>query len=304
MNQVLDAHEQARRPLDLQGQQPRRDRERLVREESLAFARWAHRQGLPRCRAAVRLDINPGTLGRWDRSWHAHRLKAHPLGSSRRRADARQCMEVAHCLQEAGPTVGLRALRSQFPDLARSQLADLQHQYRYRWFHAHEIFADVLEWLVPGSVWATDFSQSPVIIDGVFRHVLAVRDLASRRQLLLLPAQQADALTALGAMEHLFATCGPPLVLKSDNGSPFIADIFTKLMRRWGVTSLLSPPHWPPYNGSIEAGFGASKTRIHFEAVRHGRFNHWLLDDVEAARQLANCASRPWGVTGPTPQER
>jgi len=207
-------------------------------------------------------------------------------------------------MQQAGPTVGLNALRSQFPDLARSQLADLQRQSRQLWFHDHEIFADTLEWIVPGSVWATDFSESPVPIDGDFRHVLAVRDLASHRQLLLMPAQYADAATALAAMEHLFATCGLPLVLKSDNGSPFIADIFTKLLLRWGVTSLLSPPHWPPYNGSIEAGFGASKTRIHIEAVRHGRFNHWLLDDVEAARQLANCASRPWGVLGPTPQQR
>jgi len=97
--------------------------------------------------------------------------------------------------------------------------------------------------------------------------------------------------------DHLFTTYGPPLVLKSDNGSTFIAKIFTTLLLRWGVTSLLSPPQWPPYNGSIEAWFGISKTRIRIEAVRHGRFDRWLLDDIEAARQLANCASRPWAYS-------
>ena len=70
------------------------------------------------------------------------------------------------------------------------------------------------------------------------------------------------------------------------------------------MIGLLSPPYWPPYNGAIEAGFGSAKTRICIEAARHGRFDHWLLDDVEAARQLANGASRPWGITGPTPEER
>jgi len=160
-----------------------------------------------------------------------------------------------------------------------------------------------LEWLVPGSVWATDFSQSPVPIDDGIRDVLAVRDLASHNQLLLLPAPRADALTAACALEHLFATCGPPLILKDDNGPPFLSDLLAGLLDRWGVSQLLSPRYYPQYNGSAEAGFGPSKTRIFFEAARHGRFDHWISDDVEAARQLANCASRPHGSAGPTPQQ-
>jgi hypothetical protein len=200
--------------------------------------------------------------------------------------------------------VGLPALRSRFPELARSQLADLQRDCRHQWFQNHEVFAETLEWLVPGSVWAMDFSQTPVPIDGDLRHVLAVRDLPSHMQLSLLPAQHANALTAVSALQHLFVIHGPPLLAKADNGSPFISEDIEKLLAFWDVTLLLSPPHWPQYNGSVEAGFGSAKTRIYIEAARHGRFDYWLLDDVEAARLLANGDSRPWGVTGPTPQQR
>jgi len=226
------------------------------------------------------------------------------LGRPRSRGDPLQRLEVAQHIQNLGPTVGLPALRSRFPELARSQLADLQRNCRHQWFQDHEVFAESLEWLVPGSVWAMDFSQAPVPIDGDFRHVLAVRDLPSHMQLSLLPAKHGDATTTVSALEHLFATHGPPLLAKADNGSPFISEDLEKLLRLWEVTLLLSPPRWPQYNGSVEAGFGSAKTRIHIEAARHGRMDHWLLDDVEAARLLANCDSRPWGVTGPTPQER
>jgi len=141
----------------------------------------------------------------------------------------------------------------------------------------------------------------PIEVD--LRHILATRDLASYMQLSLLAARRANAMTAIGALEHLFVIHGPPLVAKADNGSPFISDDLDSLLRRWEVTLLLSPCYWPQYNGSVEAGFGSAKTRIHIEAARHGRIDHWLLDDVETACQLGNCTGRPWGAGGPTPQE-
>ena len=304
MKDLLHAQQHTPRPLGPQGQQTRRDLENFLRRQSLAFARWARRRGLLRGRAARRLKLRPSTLGRWHRAWKADRLKVHPLGRPRQQASAIEKLEVNQCLQQAGPTVGLPALHCQFPTLARSQLADLQRTYRGQWFLDQQIQAECLAWLVPGTVWATDFSECPLPIDGYGRYLLAVRDLASHNQLLLLPSPHANAATAAAAMEHLFTLLGPPLVLKSDNGSPFIADDFRNLLIRWKVTPLLSPPYWPQYNGAIEAGFSASKTRIYLEAARHGRFDHWLADDVEAARHLANYASRPWGRLAPSPQER
>jgi hypothetical protein len=303
MKTILDDHRSTRKPLDAQGQTPRRDGERLIRAKAVAFARWMARQGLPRCLAAERLALRAGTLGRWHRCWDVDRLKVRCLGRPRSRGDPIQRLQVVQHLRELGPTVGLPALRCQFPNLARSELSDLQREQRQQWFQGHEVFASTLEWLVPGTVWAMDFSQAPVPIDTDFRHVFAVRDLPGHMQLELLPVRHANARAAVLALEHLFVVHGAPLVVKADNGSPFLSHELKKLLGRWKVTLLLSPPYWPQYNGSVEAGFGASKTRIQIEAARHGRIDHWLLDDVEAARQLANRASRPWGVTGPTPEE-
>ena len=131
-------------------------------------------------------------------------------------------------------------------------------------------------------------------IDGCFNHALSTRDLPSKMHLLALPALSQDAATAVAAIEALFIQHGPPLVYKSDNGSAFISADFVELLRRWQVTALLSPPCTPRYNGSAEAGIGSLKTRIFYQAIRHGAYD-WTSDDVEAARQQANCAVRPYG---------
>jgi len=81
----------------------------------------------------------------------------------------------------------------------------------------------ILHWRRPGTVWAIDFAEPPLSIEGSFDYLLAVRDLASGMQLLWLPVTDETARTAMAGLEALFRQHGPPLVLKSDNGSAFIA---------------------------------------------------------------------------------
>jgi transposase InsO family protein len=100
----------------------------------------------------------------------------------------------------------------------------------------------------------------------------------------------------------LFLKHGPPLVLKSDNGSPFIAAALRPFLERWQVWHLRSPPRTPRYNGSCEAGIGSMKTRTHHQAARRGCAGEWNCDDLEAARLQANQTARPWGLHGPTPE--
>ncbi len=293
---AIDAYRHAPRPLGQEGQQLHRDREGLLRRRAVAFTRWAHRYRIPMEAAARRLHLSPWTLGRWARTWDVDRIAGRPVGRPRQLASPVQCLEVTHCLQQAGPTIGLPALHTHFPNLARSQLADLKRQYCTApadpSSNPDDIFTEQLQWLIPASVWAVDFSQSPLPIDVYCKHILAVRDLASHNQLLALPVPDANATVAVAALHHLFAAHGAPLVLKSDNGSPFIAGEFQDLLDASKVIPLLSPPNWPMYNGAIEAGFGPLKTRIFYEASKHGRNDHWLSDDVEAARLLANALSQ------------
>jgi transposase InsO family protein len=93
----------------------------------------------------------------------------------------------------------------------------------------------VLHWHRPGAVWAMDHTEPPCAVDGRWRHILAVRDLASRMQLGWIPVTSEDAHEACQALEGLFRRYGPPLVLKSDNGSAFISDDTRKLLMRWDV---------------------------------------------------------------------
>jgi transposase InsO family protein len=291
-------------PLDLLGQWDRRTAERRARMSAIAFGRWLGRQGQSRRQAAARLGLRAETLGRWARAWQQFgRLAPILLGRRRTLAKPELELDVRQHVEALGPTVGLPALKALFPKVARSQLRQIQQRFRSKWQQDHPLTVEELQWHVPGAVWATDFTDPPVPIDGRFRHVLVVRDLASQFQLLALPVEHADAATAAAALELLFRAWTPPLVLKSDNGGAFTGLPVSQLLISFLITSLLSPPCTPRYNGAIEAGSGTLKTRAFYEAANHGRSAQWSSDDLEAASCRANELSRPWGVRGPTPAE-
>ncbi|HEV3025157.1 MAG TPA: transposase family protein [Pirellulales bacterium] len=206
-------------------------------------------------------------------------------------------------MSELGPGVGVPTLRVCCPTLARAELADFLRRYRRVWRRRHQEALHVLRWPEPGRVWAIDYADPPLPIDGAYRAVLAVRDLASGRQLLWSPVEDPVAWEVVSALASLFAVHGTPLVLKSDNGSPFSAGSTRALLAAFGVIALFSPPRTPRYNGAAEAGIGSLKTRTETHSVRQGRPGCWTWDDVEAARAEANATARPQGPSGPTPDE-
>jgi hypothetical protein len=148
-----------------------------------------------------------------------------------------------------------------------------------------------------------DFSEAPHPIDGVYEYLFAVRDLASHYQIAWIPVPDLRAETVLPLLWQLFREHGPPLVLKSDNGSAFIADLMTDFLATRQVAQLFSPARLPQYNGALERSNGTLKTYTGLHAIRESHPLRWTSDDVEHARQLANTISRPWGHRGPTPEE-
>ena len=208
-----------------------------------------------------------------------------------------------HLLDEYGPGVGLPTLKDCFPDMLRAEQADLLRRYRRVWRERHRIPLRVLHWSEPGRVWAIDFTEAATLIDGRFQYLLAVRDLASGRSLLWQPVEHATGANAAAMLATLFAHHGAPLVLKSDNGSHFDNAGVQELLRMWNVAHLFSPPHWPRYNGAVEAGIGSLKARTDACAARHGRPGLWTWDDVAAAMLEANLFARPRGERGPSPDE-
>jgi transposase InsO family protein len=206
-------------------------------------------------------------------------------------------------LRLLGPGVGVRPLQALCPGLARREVADLLRRYRRVWKRKRRLLTRALHWTRPGAVWAIDFAVPPVPLEGHYSRLLAVRDLASGHQLAWLPVSDESARTVSDTLQALFRAHGAPLVLKSDNGSAFVAGEIEPLLASWGVCALFSPPHTPRYNGSCEAGIGSMKVRTHHQAAAAGRPGEWTCDDAEAARLQANQTARPWGVRGPTPEE-
>lgn len=185
--------------------------------------------------------------------------------------------------------------------MARREIGSIVARYRFEHLGKKSLI-HVVRWHKAGSVWAMDYTQPPAPIDGVFSNILAVRDLASGKQLLSLPTEDQSSETTCRALEALFREHGAPLVLKSDNGPSFVSVDLAICLRPWAVHLLLSPIRCPSYNGACEAGIGGLKTRAHHVAARNGRAGHWSCEDVETARLLGN--SVPRGPARLTADER
>jgi transposase InsO family protein len=186
--------------------------------------------------------------------------------------------------------------------MARNELRGLLHGYRQVWRTHHRRVYHVLRWLRPGTVWAMDFAEPPNPIDAHFPYLLAVRDLASGRQLLWRPVEADNAELVIRELTPLFMSHGAPWVMKTDNGPAFIADPLARFLGRWQALSLFSPPYTPSYNGSIEAAIGSLKTRSERRATQLGHPGQWTGAVLEAARHEANTA-RPRRLRGATPDD-
>ena len=281
----------------------KREMERGIRKDTITFVRWQARCGRLHEEIARALGISHVTLADWKRRWRGTRLRAHDRGRPLSRPDVATRNHVISLFRLWGPGVGLPALKKEFPAVARRELVDIQRRYRSLCRKKKAMHVHTLRWTRPGTVWAIDYTEPPCPVDGIYSHLLLVRDLASGKQLRAQPliAQNANHTTQL--LQALFLQHSPPLVIKMDNGSPLVADEVMALLAAHGVLPLLSPPYMPRYNGACEAGIGSIKLRAHLESARHDRPGIWTCDDIEAARLMANETARPRGYTSPTPDE-
>jgi transposase InsO family protein len=284
-------------------QRLRREREQHARRRAADFAERLRNDGASYRQAASCLDLSPHTLRSWKTLQQDACRTPAPRGRPCSNSPPEKRREVAELLRELGPHAGVPQLRRAFPDVARSELAELQAAERRRRCERRAVYARRLQWRHPGTVWAMDYAEPPTPIDGVYPALFSVRDLASGRQLAWLPVPAATAEHAAAALEALFLEHGPPLVLKCDNGSPFIAEQTQDLLADRGVTTLFSPPYTPRYNGACEAGIGGLKVRTHHLAAAHGRPGRWTTEDVEAARRLADEEQYPRRLHGRTAEE-
>ena len=287
---MIDTQQQLRRPLGAR-QDVRRRAEQTLRNRAVAMAASDRSQR----QVAGELKLAPQTLSDWKRRGERSPVRGRPPQP----LDPVRQTEVIEVLESHGRALGVPTLKQLFKDVPRTTLRDL----RDRWKDQHEVEPCRLRWMIPGTVWSNDFTQPPEPIDGAFRHVLVVRDLPSHCTLMAAPCDRQCSDEVVLHLSHLFQLHGPPLLLKSDNGSPFIAEATLACCRLHRVVNLLSPPLTPRYNGSIEATGGQLKARA-AQLLLCNACDRWTSDILEASRLAANALNRPWGPSAPTPDER
>jgi transposase InsO family protein len=277
----------------------RRANERAVRRRAVAFARTLREQA-PEERA-TRLGLSVRTLRAWHGEWATRRLPPRRRGAPCCHASDEEKLVILALVALLGTRLSYERIRFFLPGLGRREARAWLRRCWRDWARARERGQALLRWLAPGTVWAMDFSEAPTPIEGRYRYLLSVRDLASGMQLVALPCHDTTEATAAAALEAAFRAHGAPLVLKTDNGSAFTAGAFRALLEAYGVTALYSPPRWPRYNGACEAGIGGLKTRAHHLSAWAGRPGEWTCEDVERARCYGNEFGRPFGRSRPVP---
>lgn len=284
-----------------EAQEPRRDLERTMRRRTVSYARWTERRGADGPDAAGTLGLSARTLREWKTGWEKNRLRAKPAGRRASLADSFERESILAMLGVAGPAASASDLQAIFPKISRRELTGILEGYRDDWTKKREKVVTALRWKGTGRVWAMDFTDPPVPIEGTYPKILVIRDLASGYMLLAQPCRDATERAAMDAVEAVLQEVDAPLVLKSDNGSHFTGEDMRRLLKSRGIVHLVSPPGTPRYNGAVEAGIGSLKTRSHLEAARQDRPGQWTCDDVEKSRRQANEYGRPRGFEGDSP---
>lgn len=275
-------------------QQRLRKTERAMRKKAVAFARLMARRQWPTCWVAARLGMRSETLEQWIAAWKEEHLRVKELGRPAQIEATWKREEILCWLAMWGPGIGVPSLQQVFPHVARAELEELirSNMDAYKTWGARLV--RVLRWTRTGAVWAMDYTQPPKPLEGIYKYVLVVRDLASGAILWAMGVREATADATLLALRTLINWYGLPLLIKSDNGSHFTATEVRQFLQAWDILALYSPPGTPEYNGACEAGIGSLTTRAYHEAARHDRPEHWTCDDMELARHLFNDTPNPW----------
>ncbi|MFH0911284.1 MAG: DDE-type integrase/transposase/recombinase [Planctomycetota bacterium] len=277
---------------------PKRRTEARVRRKAVALMEGA---GVSLAEGMGLLGVRPATLRGWKRRRKQDALGPKSLGRPGYGCDGRTRGEIEDMARSVGPKVSVAYIRRRMGGVPRAIVEGVVRSCKKDFRRERRKQMETLRWEKPGAVWSCDWTEPETRVDGIYKEILAVRDLASHEALESLPCENRSAEMAAKAMEHLFLAHGSPLVMKHDGGSEFKAGAFSRLLGRYGVTRLLSPGYYPQYNGAIEAGIGSLKTHAWYEAAKNGRVGYWTCDDVEAGRLKANETSRPFGPKGPSP---
>jgi putative transposase len=132
----------------------------------------------------------------------------------------------------------------------------------------------------PNHVWSYDFVADQTS-DGKSLRFLTVIDEFTRRALWIECARHLTSVDVVRVLEQLVELHGRPGVVKSDNGSEFVAKKVQEWIKNRGIDARFIDPGSPWQNGHNESFNGV---------FRDGCLNRWLFESIREARE----ASEAW----------
>lgn len=179
--------------------------------------------------------------------------------------------------------ISVATLRKLLPGLPRnSTAAYLRRLWRIRRRRRRRNWRS-LHWHVPGAVWAIDGTWLDLPAEDRGRRALVVVELHGRTTLALQSVTGESANEVERVLAALLARYGPPLVLKLDNGSGFLAKRFAEFCERHGITLMHSPVRRPRWNGTCEVSGRWAKHRAMAAARRRGSSGRLSQADLDHA---------------------
>jgi transposase InsO family protein len=162
-----------------------------------------------------------------------------------------------------------RLYRQHRDQISRRDLQALTRTVRWELAHQHQAKLHHITWQIPGLVWSLDDAELAGLAHYKL-HLHQVQDLASRYKFTPWVGEHVLGEVVAVHLEQLFLRHGPPLVLKRDNGSNLNQQAVDKVLARYLVMPLNSPPHYPPYNGGMECAVRELKTPLREKILASG----------------------------------
>ena len=190
---------------------------------------------------------------------------------------------------------GIRVSRKRVLRLMREHRLLSPHRARRRPEAAHDKHIITA---APNIMWATDATQVTTVRDGKV-WLFGVAEHWNAELLgwhVAKHGTRTEAIQALGMavrqqFGHLGASAARGLALRHDHGSNFMADVFQKQMRFWGMAPSYAFVAQPETNGVIERLFRTLK-----EQAIHGRIFQTIADLRDAVRDFVARYNAEWLV--------
>ncbi len=149
------------------GQRRQRDAARDARAAAVAQAEALREKRLRADEASTVLGLGARTLRRWAELANRNALVSKPLGRPAKRGAAHARAALFRDLA-ARPRLGVPTLRALHPALGRREIEELSARVRSVRTTRDRDLIQSLTWSTPGSVWAVDFSDAGLDIEGTF----------------------------------------------------------------------------------------------------------------------------------------